>query len=90
MLVVIFFCLPETLYLRTAESYEHKPIEKRRTASQYLRSLLVFRRFPGRSLQLRQFLLPSLRMARYPSVLFPAICEFLSPSNKTIKMIHGL
>ncbi|KAF8589440.1 MFS general substrate transporter [Ramaria rubella] len=73
MLLMIFFCLPETLYIRNAESYKRAPTSQHFTMSTYVRGLFVFRQFPGRSLRLRQFLLPSLRMAKYPSVLFPAV-----------------
>ncbi|KAF8519538.1 MFS general substrate transporter [Gautieria morchelliformis] len=73
MLLVIFFCLPETLYIRSAGSYSQQPTQQRFTRATYIRSLFVFRKFPGRTLHLRQFFLPSLRMARYPSVLLPAI-----------------
>ena len=75
MLLVIFFCLPETLYIRNSRTYNQRSAQQHATTS-YMRALGVFRTFPGRSLRLRHFVLPSLRMAKYPSVLFPAICTF--------------
>ncbi|KAF8519537.1 MFS general substrate transporter [Gautieria morchelliformis] len=71
MLLIIFLCLPETLYIHDARSSNQR--HSRLTLSTYVRALSVFRTFSGRSLHLRQFFLPSLRMAKYPSVLLPAV-----------------
>ena len=76
MFLMIFFCLPESLYIRDSLSNKERPTPQRFTMITYVRTLGVGRAFPGRSLHLRQFFLPSLRMAKYPSVLFPAICTY--------------
>ncbi|KII90349.1 hypothetical protein PLICRDRAFT_173783 [Plicaturopsis crispa FD-325 SS-3] len=69
MLVLIFFCLPETLYVRTSEA----AAERKATATTF-RRLRLFHRHPGRTLRLSQFVVPTLVMAKHPSVLFPALC----------------
>jgi hypothetical protein len=87
MLLMIFFFLPETLYIYDAQSSNQKP--SRLTLSTYVRALGVFRTFPGKSLHLRQFFLPSLRMAKYPSVLFPAICTSHMPRSSFVFHSHS-
>lgn len=75
MFVIILFFLPETLYDRdasrltqTQEEREVKP-----GARTYLARLKPFERFPGRHLHASDFVLPALRVARNPSVIFPAM-----------------
>lgn len=74
MLLVITFCLPETLYLRhdrdlrTTETFD-KTVNKKF----YLKALRPWNRFPELRLKWNQFLLPPFKMAMYPSVLFPAL-----------------
>lgn len=81
--VVIVFGLPETLYVRTAtttatanhQQDARQPVTKGAslTRRQYL-SLLKPCTGPlaGLTLRLTDFVWPALRMAKYPSVLFPA------------------
>jgi hypothetical protein len=80
MLLVIAFCLPETLYVRRLPSpVESKhdsstmPMTKALKLREYISLLRPWRTFPGLTLRLDKFVLPSLKMARYPSVLFPAV-----------------
>jgi len=76
MLIILFFCLPETLYIRTPEETSSKLEPGHQGTmkfSAYMKGLLKVRKFPGRSLHPRQFFLPSLRMVKYPSVIFPAV-----------------
>ncbi|KAH8682693.1 MFS general substrate transporter [Xylariales sp. PMI_506] len=76
MLLIIAFCLPETLYVRdvnnltrTAEERENVKI----SSEVYIARLKPFTRFPELKLKLSHFVWPALRMVKYPSVLFPAI-----------------
>ncbi|KAH8655404.1 MFS general substrate transporter [Xylariales sp. PMI_506] len=73
MLFVIIFCLPETLYVR--DTGENGAFEKPKsmTVQQYTSQLKPYRTFSQLHLKASDFVLPALRMARYPSVLFPAI-----------------
>ena len=74
ILVTIFFCMPETLYVRhnkprinsnTRRGYITKAI--------YVKGLRLWSTHPELKLRANQFVLPSIKMARYPSVIFPAI-----------------
>jgi MFS family permease len=74
ILVTIFFCMPETLYVRhnkprinsnTRRGYITKAI--------YMKGLRLWSTHPELKLRANQFVLPSIKMARYPSVIFPAI-----------------
>ena len=71
MLIVIFFGLPETLYIRTISA--GKDITPAFGPESYLKRLKLISHNPALRLRLSQFVWPSLKMARYPSVLFPAI-----------------
>jgi MFS family permease len=74
VLVIIFFCMPETLYVR-----HNKPridSNTRRghiTKAVYMKGLRLWSIHPELKLRANQFVLPSIKMARYPSVIFPAI-----------------
>lgn len=75
MLLVIFFCLPETLYVRSAVT---KPTAKTSTAPEFSKSnvasrLRLWSDHPELKLKPSYFILPSIKMAAYPSVLFPAL-----------------
>lgn len=80
MFLVILFGLPETLYVRTTDDLTHAaPADRREreTSSLGLKGYAARLKpyagpFPGLSLRLRDFVWPALRMAKYPSVLFPA------------------
>lgn len=75
MLLVIFCCLPETLYVRhaipkvTVESSDEASLSKQSYASH----LRLWSRHPELKLKPSHFVLPSLKMAKYPSVIFPAL-----------------
>jgi len=71
MLVVIFFGLPETLYIRTTSASSDIPPAF--SSKTYLQRLKLVSHNPALRLRLSQFVWPSLKMAKYPSVLFPAI-----------------
>jgi hypothetical protein len=79
-LLFIALCLPETLYDRRlpspAES-KHEPsnipMMRALKPREYISLLRLWSTFPGLTLRLDTFVLPSLMMARYPSVLFPAV-----------------
>lgn len=83
LLVIAFFCLPETLYIRHAtNSPAHltvtkptagNPARPRFNKAIYFNSLRLYSRFPELKLRPNQFILPALKMARYPSVTFPAL-----------------
>ncbi|KAF2099251.1 MFS general substrate transporter [Rhizodiscina lignyota] len=73
MFLITFFCLPETLYVRENSSNqlaEHIPLSK----TTYLQRLKFWGKpSPKLHLRAKHFILPPLRMARYPSALFPAL-----------------
>ncbi|KAK0936944.1 hypothetical protein LTR29_011529 [Friedmanniomyces endolithicus] len=72
MFVVIFFCLPETLYVRYPTTAP--PVESPRLGmSGYVRGLKLWTRHPDLKLRARDFVLPILKMLKYPSVVFPAL-----------------
>ncbi|OAA68636.1 Major facilitator superfamily domain, general substrate transporter [Niveomyces insectorum RCEF 264] len=73
-LVVIVFCLPETVYY-TPRTYDDASSEAwpRLTADTYRKLLAPWRTYPGVRLKAKHFFLPPFRMARYPSVIFPAL-----------------
>lgn len=75
MLLVIFFCLPETLYIRrvasttSVETSSPSPPSQQRYASR----LRLWSNHPELKLKPSYFVLPSVKMAKYPSVIFPAL-----------------
>ncbi|KAJ9610851.1 hypothetical protein H2200_005628 [Cladophialophora chaetospira] len=82
MLVTAVFCLPETFYLRKraiklskTDTPELLPATSppRFTKEIYFARLRLWSSFPEHKLRPKQFDLPALKMARYPSVLFPAL-----------------
>lgn len=83
MLLIAFFCLPETLYIKPAASSSgpdslkmilRKPAVKPRfDKAVYFSSLGLCSHFPQLRMRPTHFVLPALKMARYPSVLFPAL-----------------
>lgn len=83
MFLVILFGLPETLYVRAHNSSNNLPMaaptnnRERETPSlgvkTYLSRLAPYAGpLPGLELHAADFILPVLRVAKYPSVLFPA------------------
>jgi MFS family permease len=81
MLMTAFFCLPETLYIRKTPASSRADTPKlpipapkpRFTKETYLSRLRLWSDLPGTKLSPNQFVIPALKMARYPSVLFPAL-----------------
>jgi hypothetical protein len=74
MLVVIFFCFPETLYVRKTSPLVSDTIDNPHLPKKtYLSRLRIWVPQPDLKLRKEQFILPSLKMAKYPSVIFPAI-----------------
>ncbi|KAL1966126.1 hypothetical protein VTN77DRAFT_4874 [Rasamsonia byssochlamydoides] len=73
LVVMVFFCYPETLYVRDPSrclvSQQRPPF----TARLFFKRLRLFSRYPELKLQARQFVVPVFKMAKYPSVLFPAL-----------------
>lgn len=75
MLLVITFCLPETMYIRD-QSRPTRTFSEREiafTPKAYISRLKPYSNFPELRLRWNQFIVPSLKMARYPSVIFPAL-----------------
>ncbi|KAK6394937.1 hypothetical protein LTR65_001125 [Meristemomyces frigidus] len=75
MFVVIFFCLPETLYVRyptaaAAAALSEKP---RLGVKAYVHRLKLWTRHPDLKLRAGDFVVPSIKMMKYPSVTFPAL-----------------
>jgi len=70
---VIFFGLPETLYIRS--EYERRSPEERVRLSTktYANRLRLWSNHPELKLRAHQFVLPAFKMARYPSVIFPCL-----------------
>lgn len=72
MFVVIFFCLPETLYVRRPTNAP--PAEKPRMGwAAYRERLRLWTIHPDLKLKASHFILPPLKMVKYPSVIFPAL-----------------
>lgn len=64
--------MPETLYVRSEHALmANNPNSTAR--GRYLRSLRLYSNHPHLHLKPKHFILPALKMARYPSVLFPAL-----------------
>ncbi|EXJ67771.1 uncharacterized protein A1O5_09117 [Cladophialophora psammophila CBS 110553] len=81
MFTTAFFSLPETLYIRKRSVSASKPnVVKlptehppRFTKEVYFSRLQLYSNIPEIRLRLNQFVLPALKMIKYPSVLFPAL-----------------
>jgi multidrug resistance protein len=75
MLLIITFCLPETLYIRDQSRLTITVSEREIDFSpkMYISRLQLYSTFPELKLRWNQFVIPSLKMAKYPSVLFPAL-----------------
>jgi len=72
--VIIFFCMPETLYVR-ANKPRLNPNTRRGYISKktYMNAMRLWSSHPELKLRANQFILPSLKMVKYPSVIFPAL-----------------
>lgn len=75
MFLVVLFCLPETLYVRDitnlAQTYEEREVKL--DAKSYFKRLGFKRGVSDHKLRASDFVLPTLQMAKYPSVIFPAL-----------------
>jgi len=68
------FCLPETLYVSNGSTSNTVATESVQLSKKtYAGWLKLWTRHPDLRLRANQFILPSLRMARYPGVIFPAL-----------------
>lgn len=72
MFVVMLFFLPETLYVRRPEEVTAVH-EEGFTFKGYRQKLKLWMRDPALKLRAKQFVIPSIKMMRYPSVIFPAL-----------------
>lgn len=72
MFVVIFFCLPETLYVRYPTNAP-PPETPRLGFKAYVHRLRLWTRYPDLKLRASEFVIPSVKMMKYPSVIFPAL-----------------
>ena len=71
--VVLIFALPETLYYKR-RTYSSSSLEAPKlTWTKYRELLRPIRRYPGVKLKAKHIIVPIFRMAKYPSVLFPAL-----------------
>jgi len=75
MLLVIIFCLPETLYIRDQSRLTRTMSEREIdfTPKTYVSRLKLYSTFPQLKLHWNQFVIPSSKMAKYPSMMFPAL-----------------
>jgi len=75
MFVVILLGMPETLYIRDQNRLTRTASEREVafTPKTYVSRLKLYSHFPQLKLKWNQFVIPSLKMAKYPSVLFPAL-----------------
>jgi len=84
MLTTALFCLPETLYIRQKASPDMKlnlsvvcassrPTQPRFTQKIYISRLRLCSYDPQLKLKPKHFVIPALKMAKYPSALFPAL-----------------
>jgi multidrug resistance protein len=75
MFIVILLGMPETLYIRDQNRLTRTTSEREVafTPKTYVSRLKLYSHFPQLKLKWNQFVIPSLKMAKYPSVLFPAL-----------------
>ena len=74
MLLIILLGFPETLYDRPErDSFVAFPRPRQPFRTIMLSRLKLPQHYPQRKLHSKQFVYPSIRMARYPSVIFPAL-----------------
>ena len=81
MLFTAFFCLPETLYIRTIpvrpSKFDTTTVSMDKdshllTKAIHFSRLRLWSNLPGIELKPTHFVIPALKMTKYPSVLFPA------------------
>ena len=73
MFVILLFCLPETLYVRPKVESQPHHSKLKYNKSAFVDALKIRDRTPDTSLRWNQFVLPTFRLARKPSVIFPAL-----------------
>lgn len=73
MFVIVLFCLPETLYVRPKVEPQPHHSKLKYSKSAFVDGLKIRDRTPDISLRWNQFVLPPFRLARKPSVIFPAL-----------------
>lgn len=73
MFTVIFFCLPETLYVRHPTQPSPPSENSKLGFKDYVQRLKLWTDHPDLHLRTNEFVIPSLKMMRYPSVIFPAL-----------------
>jgi MFS family permease len=72
--LTVFFCFPETLYVRKpSTNTTAPPAFPKPTLKTFIHSLRLYTTYPELKLRPNQFVLPAFRMAKYPSVIFPAL-----------------
>lgn len=72
-LVVLIFCLPETMYYAPRTTLLDADQHPQLSLQTYKRLLRPWTTFDGVKLKAKHFVIPSFRMAKYPSVLFPGL-----------------
>lgn len=72
-LVVIVFCLPETMYYKPRVYSDTNTESPKLSMARYRELLRPWTTFPGVRLKAKHFVIPAFRMALYPSVLFPSL-----------------
>ncbi|GME50247.1 MFS general substrate transporter [Neofusicoccum parvum] len=74
LLTTIIFFLPETLYVRESLTPANMgPSTTRLNREQYINRLRLWTSYPSLKLQGSHFVIPTLKMMKYPSVIFPAL-----------------
>lgn len=73
MLVIVLFCLPETLYVRPEIETGFNHIRPRYNKATFVDGLKIRDRNPDTSLGRDKFVLPTLRLALNSHIVFPAL-----------------
>lgn len=73
MLIIVLFCLPETLYVRPEVESSSNHIRPNYSKATFVDGLKIRDRNPDTSLSWDKFVLPILRLALNPHVVFPAL-----------------
>lgn len=74
MLVIVLFCLPETLYVRPEIETSPNHIRPMYNKATFVDGLKIQDRNPDTSLGRDKFVLPTLRLALNSRIVFPALC----------------
>lgn len=73
MLVIVLFCLPETLYVRPEIETSSNHVRPRYNKATFVDGLKIRDRDPDTSLGRDKFVLPTLRLALNSHIVFPAL-----------------